>query len=180
LWRHWRSGRWGWTVLAIVCPSEKTISGAKSEHHSRGGSVERSRHLGNPGEFAQACRSLPANKKGQFVFVDEAQSVPSIFDAVQALYDADKSRWRFVLCGSSARKLRLTGANLRPGRSLVHHLYPLTLAELPANEAKIPHATSPLPFPWSHGKQAKHPFPGWDLLTRLSYGALPGIVTADK
>ena len=141
---------------------------------------ERSRHLGNPGEFAQACRSLPTNKKGQFVFVDEAQSVPSIFDAVQALYDADKTRWRFVLCGSSARKLRLTGANLLPGRSLVHHLYPLTLAEHPAKEAKIPHATSPLPFPWSDGKQAKHLFPGWDLLTRLAYGALPGIVTADK
>jgi predicted AAA+ superfamily ATPase len=141
---------------------------------------ERSRLLGNPDEFAQACRSLPANKKGQFVFVDEAQSVPSIFDAVQALYDADKTRWRFVLCGSSARKLRLTGANLLPGRSLVHHLYPLTLAEHPAKEAKIPHATSPLPFPWSDGKQAKHPFPGWDLLTRLAFGALPGIVTADK
>ena len=142
--------------------------------------LERSRHLGNPGEFAQACRSLPANKKGQFVFVDEAQSVPSIFDAVQALYDADKTRWRFVLCGSSARKLRLTGANLLPGRSLVHHLYPLTLAEHPAKAAKIPHATSPLPFPWPDGKLAKHPFSAWDLLTRLTYGALPGIVTADQ
>ena len=141
---------------------------------------ERSRHLGNPGEFAQACRSLPANKKGQFVFVDEAQSVPSIFDAVQSLFDADKTRWRFVLCGSSTRKLRLTGANLLPGRSLVHHLYPLTLAEHPAKEGKIPHATSPLPFPWIDGKQAMHPFPEWDLLTRLTYGALPGIVTADK
>ena len=141
---------------------------------------ERSRHLGNAGEFAQACRSLPANKKGQFVFVDEAQSVPLIFDAVQSLYDADKTRWRFVLCGSSARKLRLTGANLLPGRSLVHHLYPLTLAELPAKEAKIPHATSPLPFPWRDGKSGQHPFPEWDLLTRLAYGALPGIVTADK
>src|ERR1019366_4645357 len=141
---------------------------------------ERSRHLGNPGEFAQACRSLPANKKGQFVFVDEAQSVPSIFDGVQSLYDADKTRWRFVLCGSSARKLRLTGANLLPGRSLLHHLYPLTLAEHPAKEGNIAHATSPLPFPWSQGKSAKHPFPEWDLVTRLAYGALPGIVTADK
>ena len=141
---------------------------------------ERSRHLANPGEFAQACRSLPANKKGQFVFVDEAQSVPSIFDAVQLLYDADKTRWRFVLCGSSARKLRLTGANLLPGRSLVHHLYPLTLAEHPPKEGKVAHATSPLPFPWSEGKAAKNLFPAWDLLTRLGYGALPGIVTADQ
>jgi predicted AAA+ superfamily ATPase len=46
---------------------------------------ERTRHLAHPGEFAQVCRSLPPGQKGQFVFVDEAQSVPSIFDAVQAL-----------------------------------------------------------------------------------------------
>ena len=140
---------------------------------------ERSRHLANPGEFAQACRALPASQEVRFVFVDEAQAVPSIFDAVQALYDADKTRWRFVLCGSSARKLRLTGANLLPGRSLVHHLYPLTLAEHPAKAGNLSHASSPLPFPWSDGRPAKHPFPAWDLPTRLAYGALPGIVTAE-
>lgn len=141
---------------------------------------ERARHLANRGEFAQACRSLPANRKGQFVFVDEAQSVPSIFDAVQSLYDGDKTRWRFVLCGSSARRLRLTGANLLPGRSLLHHLHPLTLTEHPTNEGGFAHASSPLPFPWSEGKGTRHPFPGWDLLPRLAYGALPGIVTADE
>ncbi len=140
--------------------------------------LERSRHLAHPGEFAQACRSLPANQTGQFVFVDEAQSVPSIFDAVQALYDSDKTRWRFVLCGSSARKLRTTGANLLPGRSMVHHLYPLTLAEHPAKAGPVPGAISPLPFPWSAGNRARHPFPEWDLLNRLTFGALPGIVTA--
>jgi len=86
---------------------------------------ERSRHLANPGEFANVCRSLPKDKQGQVVFVDEAQSVPAIFDAVQFLYDDDKTRWRFVLCGSSARKLRVTGANLLPGRTMLHHLYPL-------------------------------------------------------
>ncbi|MBN9693677.1 MAG: ATP-binding protein [Verrucomicrobia bacterium] len=140
---------------------------------------ERSRLLANPGEFAQACRALPANKKGQFVFVDEAQSVPAVFDAVQSLYDADKARWRFVLCGSSARKLRLTGANLLPGRSMVHHLYPLTLAEHPAKATTALPATSPLPFSWSDDQAPQHPFPAWDLMTRLAYGALPGIVTAD-
>lgn len=141
---------------------------------------ERSRHLANPGEFAQACRSLPADQKGQFVFVDEAQAVPAIFDAVQLLYDSDKTRWRFVLCGSSARKLRLTGANLLPGRSLVHHLYPLTLLEHPTKEAKIPHAPSPLPFPWNNSPAPTRPFPPWDLVTRLAYGALPGIVGAEE
>lgn len=90
---------------------------------------ERTRHLADPGAFAEECLALPARRKGQFVFVDEAQSVPSLFDAVQHLYDGDKGRWRFVLCGSSARKLRRMGTNLLPGRSFYHRLLPLTLAE---------------------------------------------------
>ena len=62
---------------------------------------ERARYLAQPGEFIQVCRALPAEKRGQFVFVDEVQTVPALFDAVQHLYDSDKERWRFVLCGSS-------------------------------------------------------------------------------
>jgi predicted AAA+ superfamily ATPase len=78
----------------------------------------RTRHLADAGAFAELCRALPKDKPGQFVFVDEVQAVPSIFDAVQHLYDGDKLRWRFVLCGSSARKLRRIGANLLPGRRI--------------------------------------------------------------
>jgi predicted AAA+ superfamily ATPase len=141
---------------------------------------ERSRHLAHPGEFSQACRALSPGRKGQFVFVDEAQLVPSIFDAVQALYDSDKTRWRFVLCGSSARKLRRTGANLLPGRSLLHHLNPLTLVEHPAPRHSTPRANSPLPFEWRDGDAPKQPFPEWDLMTRLAFGSLPGVVTAEE
>jgi predicted AAA+ superfamily ATPase len=91
--------------------------------------AERSRHLADPGLFLKLCQEMPKDRKGQLVFVDEAQSVPSVFDAVQHLYDNDKRRWRFVLCGSSARKLRQTGANLLPGRSFFHRLYQLTMTE---------------------------------------------------
>ncbi len=141
---------------------------------------ERSRYLANPGDFIKECRGLPSNKKGSFVFVDEAQSAPSLFDAVQHLYDSDKTRWRFVLCGSSARKLRRIGANLLPGRSFLHRLYPLTLTEHPSDEEKISHALSPLPFPWPKRSGPSHPFPRWDLVTRLTYGELPGIVAAGE
>ncbi len=141
---------------------------------------ERTRHLANPGAFVEDCRSLPAHKKGQFVFVDEAQSVPSIFDAVQHLYDRDKTRWRFVLCGSSARKLRRIGANLLPGRSFYHRLLPLTLAEHPADQPSIPYAVSPLPFAWSKSLKQENPFPVADLLTRLTFGELPGVVAAPE
>ena len=141
---------------------------------------ERTRHLADPGAFVKDCRSLPTNKQGQFVFVDEAQSVPSIFDAVQHLYDGDKTRWRFVVCGSSARKLRRIGANLLPGRSFYHRLFPLTLAEHPADQPPVPYAASPLPFAWGEGRKPERPFPASDLVTRLASGELPGVVAAPE
>ncbi len=140
---------------------------------------ERSRYLAQPGDFIRVCRALPSGRRGQFVFVDEVQFVPEIFDAVQHLYDSNKRRWRFVLCGSSARKLRNVGANMLPGRSFLHRMYPLTLAEHPATEPSLPYAASPLAFPWEGGASPSQPFPAWDLETRLAYGALPGIVASE-
>ena len=84
--------------------------------------AERTEYLRNPDLLVQRCRALPKSRRRATVVVDEAQNVPAIFDAVQHLYDSDKRRWRFVLCGSSARKLRVTGANLLPGRSSLHHI----------------------------------------------------------
>src|SRR5512137_2578992 len=86
---------------------------------------ERTRLLAEPGLFRKECEAIPARRAPAIVFVDEAQAVPAVFDAVQSLYDRDRARWRFVLCGSSARKLRTTGANLLPGRCLLHRLLPL-------------------------------------------------------
>ncbi len=123
------------------------------------------------------CRALPLQPQGRVVFVDEAQTVPAIFDAVQHLYDADKARWRFVLCGSSARKLRMTGANLLPGPSFLHHLHPLVLAEQPA-PMPADRDQSPLPFPWPHGEGPALAFPAWELEPRLAYGALPGVIAS--
>lgn len=141
---------------------------------------ERARHLAHPGELARMCRGLPQAGHGHFVFVDEAQSVPTVFDTVQHLYDQNKGRWRFVLCGSSARKLRRSGANLLPGRSFLHHLYPLTLTEHAAIQPPVPNHESPLPFPWKDGVTPSKPFPAWDIETRLAYGALPGIVASEE
>jgi len=143
----------------------------------------RSRYLVEPERLIQECRKLPRQRGGAYVFVDEAQSVPAIFDAVQHLYDGDKQRWRFVLCGSSARKLRTTGANLLPGRSFLHHLFPLTLTERPPaaepSKPSVP-ADSPLPFPWREKKAPVNPFPTADLETRLAFGELPGIAVAPE
>ncbi|MBI2960766.1 MAG: ATP-binding protein [Betaproteobacteria bacterium] len=142
--------------------------------------AERVEHLRNADLLVQRCRALPKSRRPAIVVVDEAQNVPAIFDAVQHLYDGDKRRWRFVLCGSSARKLRVTGANLLPGRSLLHHLYPLMLLERPpaSGEQAISDSPSPLALP---ARRAREPwFPGVELLERLAFGELPGIAIAPR
>ena len=134
---------------------------------------ERLRYGTSVAGFIQACRGLAPGRQPATVIVDEAQLSPEIFNAVQHLYDEDKQRWRFILCGSSARKLRRIGANLLPGRSLYHRLYPLLQAEI----APGINDHSPLPVPAWGGPVAR-PFPATDLLDRLAHGALPGIAAA--
>jgi predicted AAA+ superfamily ATPase len=139
---------------------------------------ERTRYLQKPETLIEECLAIPKENVPQFVFIDEAQTVPLIFDCVQHLYDKDKNRWRFVMCGSSARKLRRTGANLLPGRSIIHYLYPLTLAEIlhlgGDNESLV------LPFAWPEKVRGINRFPQMDLLKMLTFGSLPGIATADE
>lgn len=64
------------------------------------------------------------------VFLDEVQRVPALLDAVQVSLDERPNRFRFLLSGSSTRKLRRGQANLLPGRVHVHRMHPLLTAEL--------------------------------------------------
>jgi predicted AAA+ superfamily ATPase len=141
--------------------------------------AERVEYLRNPDLLIQRCRALPKSRRPATVVVDEAQNVPAIFDAVQHLYDSEKPRWRFVLCGSSARKLRVTGANLLPGRSFLHHLYPLLLAERPPEGAGKTRAETPLPMP-TRGTVGGPRFPTTDLFERLTFGELPSVAIAAR
>jgi len=65
---------------------------------------------------------------GAWVVLDEIQKVPALLDEVHRLMEL--RRWRFALCGSSARKLRRGGANLLAGRALTLSLEGLSAAEL--------------------------------------------------
>ena len=63
------------------------------------------------------------------VIIDEIQKIPQLLDEVHWLI---KNRnIRFILCGSSARKLMRCGANLLGGRALRTVMYPLVSAEIP-------------------------------------------------
>lgn len=63
------------------------------------------------------------------VVVDEVQKVPELLDEIQWLIV--NRGVRFVLCGSSARKLKRSGANLLGGRALRCELFPLVYPEIP-------------------------------------------------
>ncbi len=63
------------------------------------------------------------------VVIDEIQKLPSLLDEVHRLIE--KRRQRFLLTGSSARKLRRGGANLLAGRAYQAELFPLVRHEIP-------------------------------------------------
>jgi uncharacterized protein len=66
--------------------------------------------------------------RGPLVALDEVQRVPELLNVVQDVIDRRLAR--FVLTGSSARKLRRgTGINLLPGRLVPLRLDPFSLAE---------------------------------------------------
>lgn len=62
------------------------------------------------------------------VIVDEIQKLPGLLDEIQRLIDTRNVR--FLLTGSSARKLRRGRANLLGGRALFFYLHPLTSCEI--------------------------------------------------
>ncbi len=78
-------------------------------------------------EPAMLFREVEGLAPGTWVVIDEIQRVPELLDEVHRLIET--RRLRFVLSGSSARKLRRGAANLLAGRAVVEHLYPLVSAE---------------------------------------------------
>lgn len=63
------------------------------------------------------------------VIIDEVQKIPQLLDEVHWLMV--NCGIRFILCGSSARKLRRVGTNLLGGRALKTMMYPFVSCEIP-------------------------------------------------
>jgi predicted AAA+ superfamily ATPase len=87
----------------------------------------------------------------RIVVIDEVQKLPPLLDEVHLLIERDR-KLRFVLTGSSARKLKRGGANLLAGRARVCRLHPLVAAEIPSDR----------------------------LLDRINRGSLPSILDSDE
>ena len=86
----------------------------------------RNRFKQHPEEFRESLLRYPPET---LVIVDEIQKVPDLLDEVHWLM-VEKGLW-FILSGSSARKIRKSGANNLGGRAIPETLFPLVSAEIP-------------------------------------------------
>jgi predicted AAA+ superfamily ATPase len=64
------------------------------------------------------------------IIIDEVQRVPELLNEVHRLIEQKEKNLRFILTGSSARKLRAKRVNLLAGRALTRFMHPLTVEEL--------------------------------------------------
>lgn len=85
----------------------------------------------------------------RLVIIDEIQKLPSLLDEVQLLIDRNKDL-RFILTGSSARRLKRGAANLLGGRAYFLNFHPLVSAEIGGGASRI--------------------------LDRCNFGSLPAII----
>jgi len=63
------------------------------------------------------------------IVIDEIQKVPQLLDVIHQMME-QRSEWRFVLTGSSARKLKRSGVDLLAGRAVLKSMHPFMAAEL--------------------------------------------------
>ena len=83
------------------------------------------RLLANPGLLAAELRAVPDDR---WVVLDEMQRLPALLNEVHRFIE--EKGLRFVLCGSSARRLKRAGVNLLAGRALYRAMHPFLPEEL--------------------------------------------------
>ena len=95
----------------------------------------------------ERLRDLLAGTQCETVVIDEIQRVPALLTVVHATLQ-EPSPPRFVLTGSSARKLRRGGVDLLGGRAIQCTLHPFMAAELPAFDLDRTLRTGLIPLVW--------------------------------
>ena len=84
------------------------------------------RYLKQPHLLREEILALPKNA---LIIIDEVQKIPALLDEVHYLIENTDAQ--FILCGSSARKLKRGAANLLGGRAWRYAFYPLSFHEIP-------------------------------------------------
>ena len=110
------------TLLRQLFPGAKTYDLLLSREYQR--------LVRNPGILREECLADDTLRqtKAPPVIIDEVQKVPGLLDEVHWLIE--NAGIRFVLCGSSARKVKRGQANLLGGRAVRYELHPLVFPEV--------------------------------------------------
>lgn len=80
----------------------------------------------NPDHLTELVMAQP---DGKTIVIDEIQKIPELLPIVHMLIEK-KRMWKFILTGSSARKLKRQGVDLLGGRALKKVLHPFMACEL--------------------------------------------------
>jgi len=107
------------TLLRATYPEALWIDLLKAEEYRR--------YLQNPERLRE---ELAGGGPVRQVVIDEVQKVPQLLDEVHWLFE--NRGVHFVLCGSSARKVKRGAANLLGGRAVRYELHGLTTGEIDA------------------------------------------------
>lgn len=107
------------TLLKRTFPEARYIDLLKSDEFER--------YHRHPSLLREELILLP---KGKIVIIDEIQKIPALLDEIHWLM-TNRNDLCFILSGSSARKLKRSGANLLGGRAIRKNLYPLVSSEIP-------------------------------------------------
>ncbi|GAH42855.1 unnamed protein product, partial [marine sediment metagenome] len=89
--------------------------------------------LANP----QRLENFVPKDFNNWIIIDEVQRIPDLLNEVHRLIE--KYKYKFILTGSSARKIKRKGPNLLAGRALTYSLHPLTVLEL-GKDFKLNHS----------------------------------------
>ncbi len=109
------------------------------------------RLLVDPGRFADELRAVAP---GRWVVLDEVQRLPALLNEVHRFIE--EKRLQFVLCGSSARKLKRAGVNLLAGRALRRAMHPFVPEELGDNfDLETALTEGLLPLVWDSSNRAE-------------------------
>lgn len=111
----------------------------------------------NPGRVREEILAHLRRYDNPLCIIDEIQKIPTLLDEVHELIESKGIR--FILTGSSARKLRRGGANLLAGRAYTYYLFPLTFTEIGDRfDLDKALAIGSLPVLWSSRKEDPYEF----------------------
>ena len=111
----------------------------------------------NPGRLREEILAHLRRYHDPLCIVDEIQKIPALLDEVHELIESRGIR--FILTGSSARKLRRGGANLLAGRAYTYHLFPLTFTEIGSRfDLSRALRLGSLPVLWDSREEDAHEF----------------------